>query len=185
MFGGGAEYVSSATVAHYEAVLAAWQQQYQAAAQAATGQTASVPLLIDQISNWQPFCSKMQPTLCSDPSLTSSQLGTPEAVWKVAAQHSDSRSSDMRMAVSVLLLEHLLQYDFDTYFQRIVNRIECGAVHMRAMLSCCWGLTRGQHANIARYLLAEPHNKGLQPASSRVTVSRTTKRGSRSRRLKP
>lgn len=109
----------------------------------------------------------------------------PEAVWKVAAQHSDSRSSDMRMAVSVLLLEHLLQYDFDTYFQRIVNRIECGAVHMRAMLSCCWGLTRGQHANIARYLLAEPHNKGLQPASSRVTVSRTTKRGSRSRRLKP
>ena len=110
----------------------------------------------------------------------------PRSVWDVAVRQADSRSGDMRMAVTVLLLESLLQYDFDAYFQRIVNRIEHGSRFMRSLLPGCWGLTRKQQLTVDRYLRAGQHNnKGLQPAASRVRRSGTAKRGSRSRRLKP
>ena len=43
----------------------------------------------------------------------------------------------MRMAVTVLLLEHLSQYDFFAYFYWTVNLIKGGAPHMRTHLSGC------------------------------------------------
>jgi hypothetical protein len=75
-----------------------------------------------------------------------------EAVWRVAARYAESRSKDMRTAVTVLLLEELLVHDFETYFPRMVKRIEAGSRYMRSLLPGCWGLTRRQEARVKQYL---------------------------------
>jgi hypothetical protein len=75
-----------------------------------------------------------------------------DVVWRVVAQYAESRSDDMRMAVTVLLLEHLLEHDFETFFKRVVKRIEAGSRYMRSLLSGCWGLTKAQEARVRRYL---------------------------------
>lgn len=76
----------------------------------------------------------------------------PEAVWRVAVQHAESRSPDLRMAVTVLLLEELLVFDFETYFSRIKKRIEAGSSNLRSMLPACWGLTDEQERRVRTFL---------------------------------
>lgn len=73
-------------------------------------------------------------------------------MWRVVTQYADSPSADMRMAVTVLLLEHLLEHDFETFFKRVVTRIEAGSRYMRSLLPVCWGLTKAQEARVRRYL---------------------------------
>ena len=54
-----------------------------------------------------------------------------------------------------LLLEHLLEDNFETFFTRTIKRIEAGSRHMRSLLPGCWGLTKAQERRVTRYLRGE------------------------------
>jgi len=47
----------------------------------------------------------------------------PDLVWEVISEFGDSVDSDMRVAIAVVLLEHLLDYDFNKYFSRVRKEI--------------------------------------------------------------
>jgi hypothetical protein len=79
----------------------------------------------------------------------------PDAVWRVVARYAESKSQDMRVAVTVVLLEHLLENDFETFFRRVVKRIEAGSPYLRSLLPLCWGLTRAQEKRMRKYLSGE------------------------------
>lgn len=50
----------------------------------------------------------------------------PERVWKVVAKFGDSPDADMRTAIAVLLLEHLIDHDFANYFAKVREEIRRG-----------------------------------------------------------
>ena len=62
---------------------------------------------------------------------------SPEPVWDVVLEHGGSEDEDMRMGVATVLLEHLLEHHFDTYFPLVRTRIEAGAPLLRWTLSMC------------------------------------------------
>ncbi|MHC4862440.1 MAG: hypothetical protein ACYTEX_00035 [Planctomycetota bacterium] len=62
----------------------------------------------------------------------------PELVWEVVSEHGDSKDSDMRTAIACVLLEHLLDYDFDTYFPKVRNEILQGRYRFIDTLQGCW-----------------------------------------------
>ena len=43
----------------------------------------------------------------------------PSGVWKVVVRYGRSEDDDMRSAVATVLLEHLLEYHFQTFFPRV------------------------------------------------------------------
>ena len=48
----------------------------------------------------------------------------PGSVWDVVSQFGDSDDDDMRMAIAKILLEHLLDRDFDRYFAKVKEEIQ-------------------------------------------------------------
>ena len=62
----------------------------------------------------------------------------PEKVWEVVCEYGTSTDEDMRVAVATVLLEHLLEHHFDTYFPKLRQRIEDGAPLLADTLSRCW-----------------------------------------------
>lgn len=62
----------------------------------------------------------------------------PDLVWKIILKYGDSKDTDMRTAVSTLLLEHLLDFDFDKYFPKIRREILNGRQRFIDTLEGCW-----------------------------------------------
>ncbi|MBS0211221.1 MAG: hypothetical protein JSS27_19935 [Planctomycetes bacterium] len=46
----------------------------------------------------------------------------PESVWRFISRWGGSKDDDLRTAIALCLLEHLLQYHFDTYFTKMKVR---------------------------------------------------------------
>jgi len=61
----------------------------------------------------------------------------PEAVWQVICEYGISEDFDMRVAIAIVLLEHLLEDHFDIYFPRVKKKIEGGLILMADTLSRC------------------------------------------------
>ena len=70
---------------------------------------------------------------------------SPEAVWEVVDEHGAAEDPDMRTAVATVLLEHLLEHDFETYFARVRERIEAGQALLADTLGRCWGFGTAEH----------------------------------------
>ncbi|NUQ35680.1 MAG: hypothetical protein HUU29_12160 [Planctomycetaceae bacterium] len=61
-----------------------------------------------------------------------------EDVWKVVVAASRNSDDDMRDALAVLLLEHLLEFDFDKYFPRVRELIVDGDSTLLDILGRCY-----------------------------------------------
>ncbi len=46
-----------------------------------------------------------------------------DLVWDVVSEFGDSEDDDMRGAIAAVLLEHLLDYDFERYFPKVQHEI--------------------------------------------------------------
>ena len=62
----------------------------------------------------------------------------PDAVWNIVAAFGDSRDDDMRSAIACVLLEHLLDTDFDRYFSRVQDEVRRGRLRFLDTLAMCW-----------------------------------------------
>ncbi len=62
----------------------------------------------------------------------------PELVWPVIIRWASSRRADTRMAVACCILEHLLQYHFIPYFDRVAAAVRAGDTLLGDTLSSCW-----------------------------------------------
>jgi hypothetical protein len=62
----------------------------------------------------------------------------PDSVWAVVEEFGDSPDDDMRTGVACILLEHLLDADFDEYFPRTRDLIRRGRTRFADCLSTCW-----------------------------------------------
>jgi hypothetical protein len=58
-------------------------------------------------------------------------------VWEVISKFGDSDDEDMRMAIACVLLEHLLDYDFETYFAKVCELIHRGRYRFIDTLESC------------------------------------------------
>ena len=61
----------------------------------------------------------------------------PDAVWRVVWEHGDSKDEDMRRAIACVLLEHLLESDFDKYFSLLRREVAKGRLGFLETLSMC------------------------------------------------
>ena len=60
----------------------------------------------------------------------------PEAVWQFALRWGKSPDTDLRMAVATCVLEHILEYHFDTFIDRFEEAVR-GDAHFASAVSCC------------------------------------------------
>ena len=78
----------------------------------------------------------------------------PEGVWQVICEFGVTEDEDMRIAVATVLLEHLLEYHFTTYFPRLEEKIKGGSSLLADTLRRCWAFGRAEaHWNEVRALL--------------------------------
>lgn len=49
----------------------------------------------------------------------------------------DSTDKDMRMAIATILLEHLFEYDFEHYFEKVREQIQNGRLRFIDTLEMC------------------------------------------------
>jgi hypothetical protein len=61
----------------------------------------------------------------------------PELVWNVVSKFGNSNDEDMRMAIACVLLEHLIDHDFDTYFTKVRELIHRGHYKFIDTLESC------------------------------------------------
>lgn len=76
----------------------------------------------------------------------------PEDVWALVAEHGDTRDEDLRTGVATVLLEHLLEHDFERWFPQVAAAVRGGATGLAQTLRLCWGLARDQHRQVALLL---------------------------------
>jgi hypothetical protein len=57
--------------------------------------------------------------------------------WEVVSKFGNSNDADMRMAIACVLLEHLIDYDFDTYFTKVRELIHSGRYKFIDTLESC------------------------------------------------
>ena len=68
----------------------------------------------------------------------------PEAVWAFARRWGKHANPDLRSAIAVLLLEHLLEYHFDLIFPSVEGEVRTSK-RFKDTLKRCWKL--GQAKN--------------------------------------
>ncbi len=73
-------------------------------------------------------------------------IGTsPEMVWEVVTGYGSSSDEDMRTGVATVLLEHLLEEHFESYFPKVRDRVLSHDRLFQDTLSRCWVSTSGSH----------------------------------------
>ena len=75
----------------------------------------------------------------------------PEGVWQVVAEFGNSSDDDMRAAIACVLLEHLFEEDFETYFSRVREEIRAGRSLMIKTLQMC-SLDGPNHQKAQRFV---------------------------------
>jgi len=84
-----------------------------------------------------------------------------EKVWPVAERLAHDADSTLAELVPSFILEHLLQYQFDTYFPRVREAIEAGDRRMAEMLDGCYLFGQAEpHENEMAALLRK---QGIEP----------------------
>ena len=87
----------------------------------------------------------------------------PEHVWGAFLRLSASPRPGLLGYLAAFLLEHLLEFDCDTYLPRVRARIEAGSWRMASMLAGSWVLgTAEDHEEEIQALLIE-HRRLLRP----------------------
>ena len=83
----------------------------------------------------------------------------PESVWEVASHYGVSDDEEMRTAVATVLLEHLLEYYFDTYFPRVRSLVQGGSSNLADTLSRCYpfGDAKSRWDEVKAVLAETPH----------------------------
>jgi hypothetical protein len=75
----------------------------------------------------------------------------PKLVWGIVSKFGDSNEEDMRMAIACALLEHLIDYDFNTYFTKVRELIRKGRYKFIDTLESC-----------SFFSISEVHRKKVQ-----------------------
>lgn len=75
-----------------------------------------------------------------------------EDVWALVAEHGDTGDEDLRTGVATVLLEHLLEHDFERWFPEVAAAVQGGATGLAHTLRLCWGLSKDQHRQAALLL---------------------------------
>ena len=90
----------------------------------------------------------------------------PGAVWQVVLECGEPKDADMRSAIACVLLEHLLESDFDRYFSLLREEVTGGQRWLLNVLNMCWlfGEAAEDHKKrIAKYMRRAtrglPHKK--------------------------
>jgi len=60
-----------------------------------------------------------------------------DEVWEVVREHGNSKDEDMRSAMATLLLEHLLEFDFERYFSLLRGEVSADRLQLLDTLSRC------------------------------------------------
>ena len=77
----------------------------------------------------------------------------PGAVWNVVERFGDSVDEDMRAAIATILLEHLLEHDFDTYLNKLKFEVDKGRHRFLDTLELCeYNLDDGDARRVKNYL---------------------------------
>ncbi len=79
----------------------------------------------------------------------------PDDVWQVVLEHGDSKDEDLRRAMACVLLEHLLEFDFDKYFSLLQREVAKGRLGLLETLSMCsfFGeVAEDQKKKVAKYM---------------------------------
>jgi len=78
---------------------------------------------------------------------------SPDAVWSAILAHSSAADDDLMSALGCVLLEELLQHDFDTYFPRLKRAVWNGLYNLQIILDMCWlDLSSRQQSQLGRFL---------------------------------
>ncbi len=93
---------------------------------------AYLPLARRMVSDAENNC-RWQATIVVGMSIESA----PDEVWEVIREHGNSDDEDMRSAMATVLLEHLLEFDFDRYFALIRDEVSAGRLRLLDTLSMC------------------------------------------------
>lgn len=105
----------------------------------------------------------------------------PEAVWEFAARWGKHANEDLRTAIAVLLVEHLLEHHFRTFFPRL-EALSRTSVRFGDCFKMCWKLGQARHpANRKRFHALEDELSGL-PRGWNERLDRQLKAGSRRKR---
>jgi hypothetical protein len=73
----------------------------------------------------------------------------PEEVWQFAARWGTEGDDDLRMAVATCLVEHLLEYHFDTIFPRVADLVRRDA-RFASTFRSCWSFGQSAQPERAR-----------------------------------
>lgn len=62
----------------------------------------------------------------------------PWIIWPLTIKYASSLNSEVRQAIATCVLEHILEYHFDQFFDEIERAIKGGDLLLRDTLSGCW-----------------------------------------------
>jgi hypothetical protein len=68
----------------------------------------------------------------------------PDRVWDIIVEWCPTKDADLKDALATVLLEHLLAFEFDVYFARVVARARRGDKAIIDLLSRCWPFGRAE-----------------------------------------
>ncbi len=78
---------------------------------------------------------------------------SPDSVWEAILAHSNGPDGDLQAALACVLLEELLQHDFDAYFPRLKREVWAGRSSLQGILRMCWlDLSGRQRSQLDRFL---------------------------------
>lgn len=114
------------------------------------GQPASayLPLARSMVSDSENHC-RWQAAIVVGMSIESA----PDEVWQVVRQQGDSKNEDMRSAMATILLEHLLEFDFDKYFSLVRAEVANGRSRLLDTLDRCSFFNNNARENKVRNYL--------------------------------
>ena len=77
----------------------------------------------------------------------------PEWVWEVILEFGDSDDEDMQAAIGCVLLEHLLEYDYETYFPKLKEATLNGSPYwFKTAMHCTWNIPEDHKVEYQAFL---------------------------------
>jgi hypothetical protein len=93
-------------------------------------------------------------------------------VWPFVVKYGSHRGSDIRSAVACCLLEHILEYDYDTYLPLIKELIGMNALYADTLGTCYRFGQAGSHGDEIDALVAAPMEQRRRRAHQRNLATR-------------
>ena len=67
----------------------------------------------------------------------------PKAIWPLTIKHGSRRHADVRIAIATCVLEHILEYPFEKFFERVANAAKDSA-SLADTARSCWLMGRSE-----------------------------------------